>query len=90
MFDSCLLHRPIFSNLSLSFTLQHSLLKKGPLGVSCSVVDENSNPTLMSELFPLMLKGDILEDPANEPKKDMYMMSVDPEDAPNTPEYVLH
>lgn len=44
----------------------------------------------MSELFPLMLKGDILEDPANEPKKDMYMMSVDPEDAPNTPEYVLH
>uniref|UniRef100_A0A803LBM4 argininosuccinate synthase n=1 Tax=Chenopodium quinoa TaxID=63459 RepID=A0A803LBM4_CHEQI len=32
--------------------------------------------------------GDILEDPANEPKKDMYMMSVDPEDAPNTPEYI--
>ena len=31
-------------------------------------------------------KGDILEDPANEPKKDMYMMSVDPEDAPNQPE----
>ncbi|CAL5375222.1 unnamed protein product [Camellia sinensis] len=32
--------------------------------------------------------GDILEDPANEPQKDMYMMSVDPEDAPNQPEYV--
>ena len=31
-------------------------------------------------------KGDILEDPANEPKKDMYMMSVDPEDAPDQPE----
>ncbi|CAL5327414.1 unnamed protein product [Camellia sinensis] len=33
-------------------------------------------------------EGDILEDPANEPQKDMYMMSVDPEDAPNQPEYV--
>lgn len=32
------------------------------------------------------LKGDILEDPANEPRKDMYMMTVDPEDAPNKPE----
>ena len=31
-------------------------------------------------------KGDILEDPANEPKKDMYIMSVDPEDAPDQPE----
>lgn len=38
-------------------------------------------------LFCLMtLKGDILEDPANEPKNDMYMMSVDPEHAPNEPE----
>lgn len=33
-----------------------------------------------------MLQGDILEDPANEPAKDMYVMSVDPEDAPDTPE----
>ena len=32
------------------------------------------------------LKGDILEDPAKEPKKDMYMMSADPEDAPNQAE----
>lgn len=31
-------------------------------------------------------QGDILEDPANEPKKDMYMLTVDPEDAPNQPE----
>ncbi|XVF08725.1 hypothetical protein REPUB_Repub07fG0028000 [Reevesia pubescens] len=29
-----------------------------------------------------------LQDPANEPKKDMYIMSVDPEDAPNQPQYV--
>ncbi|WOK97413.1 argininosuccinate synthase, chloroplastic isoform X1 [Canna indica] len=39
-------------------------------------------------LWHLSHEGDILEDPANEPKKDMYMMSVDPEDAPNQPEYL--
>ncbi|XP_078447482.1 arginosuccinate synthase family isoform X2 [Wolffia australiana] len=39
-------------------------------------------------LWHLSHEGDILEDPANEPAKDMYMISVDPEDAPNTPEYV--
>ncbi|GMP34087.1 hypothetical protein CsSME_00007115 [Camellia sinensis var. sinensis] len=39
-------------------------------------------------LWHLSHEGDILEDPANEPQKDMYMMSVDPEDAPNQPEYV--
>ncbi|KAI9070653.1 hypothetical protein K1719_047383 [Acacia pycnantha] len=39
-------------------------------------------------LWHLSHEGDILEDPAAEPKKDMYMMSVDPEDAPNQAEYV--
>lgn len=39
-------------------------------------------------LWHLSHEGDILEDPANEPMKDMYMMSVDPEDAPAQPEYV--
>ncbi|CAJ1943650.1 unnamed protein product [Sphenostylis stenocarpa] len=34
------------------------------------------------------LEGDILEDPANEPKRDMYMMSVDPEDATDQAEHV--
>ena len=34
----------------------------------------------------LSLKGDILEDPANEPKEDMYMMSTSPEAAPEKPE----
>lgn len=37
-------------------------------------------------LLSLTSKGDILEDPAMEPSKDMFMMSVDPEDAPDTPE----
>ncbi|KAK4779375.1 hypothetical protein SAY86_006903 [Trapa natans] len=40
-------------------------------------------------LWHLSHEGDILEDPANEPKKDMYMLSVDPEDAPDQPEYVV-
>ncbi|KAG5560952.1 hypothetical protein RHGRI_004099 [Rhododendron griersonianum] len=39
-------------------------------------------------LWHLSHEGDILEDPSNEPNKDMYMMSVDPEDAPDQPEYV--
>ncbi|KAH7549738.1 hypothetical protein JRO89_XS13G0074600 [Xanthoceras sorbifolium] len=39
-------------------------------------------------LWHLSHEGDILEDPANEPKKDMYMMSADPEDAPDKPEYI--
>ncbi|XP_057438687.1 argininosuccinate synthase, chloroplastic-like [Lotus japonicus] len=39
-------------------------------------------------LWHITHEGDDLEDPANEPKKDMYMITVDPEDAPNEPEYV--
>uniref|UniRef100_A0A1S4DU73 argininosuccinate synthase n=1 Tax=Cucumis melo TaxID=3656 RepID=A0A1S4DU73_CUCME len=39
-------------------------------------------------LWHLSHEGDVLEDPTNEPKKDMYMISTDPEDAPNEPEYV--
>lgn len=39
-------------------------------------------------LWHISHEGDILEDPANEPKKDMYVLTVDPEDAPDTPEYV--
>lgn len=39
-------------------------------------------------LWHLSHEGDILEDPACEPKDDMYMMSTNPEDAPNEPEYL--
>ncbi|KAF9613377.1 hypothetical protein IFM89_007455 [Coptis chinensis] len=39
-------------------------------------------------LWHLSHEGDILEDPANEPRKDMYVMTVDPEDAPDQPEYL--
>jgi hypothetical protein len=31
-----------------------------------------------------------LEDPAHEPKEDMYMMSVAPENAPSEPEWVIN
>ncbi|XP_071920460.1 argininosuccinate synthase, chloroplastic-like isoform X1 [Coffea arabica] len=37
-------------------------------------------------LWHLSHEGDILEDPANEPKEDMYMISVNPEDAPDQPD----
>ncbi|KAJ6727432.1 ARGININOSUCCINATE SYNTHASE [Salix purpurea] len=39
-------------------------------------------------LWHLSHEGDILEDPANEPREDMYMMSISPEAAPDKPEYV--
>ncbi|KAA8542139.1 hypothetical protein F0562_023291 [Nyssa sinensis] len=39
-------------------------------------------------LWHLSHEGDILEDPANEPNEDMYMMTTDPKDAPDQPEYV--
>uniref|UniRef100_A0A804ULM7 argininosuccinate synthase n=1 Tax=Zea mays TaxID=4577 RepID=A0A804ULM7_MAIZE len=39
-------------------------------------------------LWHLSHEGDILEDPANEPKEDMYMMSIAPENAPSKPEYL--
>lgn len=39
-------------------------------------------------LLHLSFEGGILEDPASEPEKDMFMLTTDPADAPDTPEYV--
>jgi argininosuccinate synthase len=39
-------------------------------------------------LWHISHEGGILEDPWLEPEKAMYQLSVDPEDAPNQPEYV--
>lgn len=39
-------------------------------------------------LWHLSHEGGILEEPWNEPERAMYQLSVDPEDAPNEPEYV--
>ena len=39
-------------------------------------------------LLHLSFEGGILEDPWNEPSKDMFILTVDPEDAPDEPTYV--
>ena len=41
---------------------------------------------MLSEFDDFHCQGDILENPENEPRKDMYVMTVDPEDAPDKPE----
>lgn len=39
-------------------------------------------------LLHMSFEGGILEDPWNEPYEDMFVMSVSPEQAPDTPEYI--
>ena len=39
-------------------------------------------------IFHLSHEGGLLEDPWNEPEPDMYQLTVSPEEAPDTPEYV--
>jgi argininosuccinate synthase len=39
-------------------------------------------------LLHLSFEGGVLEDPWNEPPKDMFILSKDPTDAPNEPEYL--
>jgi argininosuccinate synthase len=39
-------------------------------------------------IFHLSHEGGPLEDPWNEPEKEMFQLTVDPEDAPDAPEYV--
>lgn len=39
-------------------------------------------------IWHLSFEGGILEDPASEPEKEMFILTVDPSDAPDTPEYV--
>ncbi|MGQ9887374.1 MAG: argininosuccinate synthase [Aggregatilineales bacterium] len=39
-------------------------------------------------IFHLSHEGGLLEDPWNEPEPDMYQLTVSPEQAPDTPEYV--
>jgi len=39
-------------------------------------------------IWHLSFEGGILEDPDSEPEKEMFILTVDPEDAPDTPEYV--
>lgn len=39
-------------------------------------------------LWHISYEGGVLEDPWNGPRKDMFLLTVDPEDAPDTPEEV--
>lgn len=39
-------------------------------------------------IWHLSFEGGILEDPDSEPEKEMFILTVAPEDAPDTPEYV--
>ena len=39
-------------------------------------------------IWHLSFEGGVLEDPANAPPKDMFVMTVDPEDAPDRPEEI--
>jgi len=39
-------------------------------------------------LLHISFEGGILEDPWNEPEEDMFLLSVSPEKAPDTPEYI--
>ena len=39
-------------------------------------------------MWHLSHEGDDLENPANPPHKDMYLVTCDPEDAPDQPEFV--
>ncbi len=40
-------------------------------------------------LWHISYEGGILEDPAKEPPKEMFLTTTDPKDAPNEPEYVV-
>ncbi|NNE17566.1 MAG: argininosuccinate synthase [Myxococcales bacterium] len=42
-----------------------------------------------TNLFHISYEGGVLEDTWNEPLKDMFRWTTDPEDAPNTPEYLV-
>jgi argininosuccinate synthase len=39
-------------------------------------------------IWHISYEGGVLEDPAAEPDKDMFLLTADPADAPDTPEYV--
>jgi len=42
-----------------------------------------------ANLFHISYEGGVLEDTWNEPLKDMFRWTTDPEDAPDTPEYIV-
>ena len=52
------------------------------------VATENKTYSMDRNIWHLSHEGSALEDPANEPKNSMFLISCAPEDAPDAPEYV--
>ncbi|GAA0207212.1 argininosuccinate synthase [Selenomonas dianae] len=52
------------------------------------VAMENKTYSMDRNIWHLSHEGSDLEDPANEPKNSMFLISCAPEDAPDAPEYV--
>nr|WP_314807993.1 argininosuccinate synthase [uncultured Selenomonas sp.] len=55
---------------------------------SIPVAMENKTYSMDRNIWHLSHEGSDLEDPANEPKNSMFLISCAPEDAPDAPEYV--
>ena len=53
-----------------------------------SVAEDNKTYSMDRNIWHLSHEGSDLEDPANEPKNSMFLISCAPEDAPDAPEYV--
>ena len=52
------------------------------------VAEDNKTYSMDRNIWHLSHEGSDLEDPANEPKNSMFLISCSPEDAPDAPEYV--
>ena len=52
------------------------------------VATENKTYSMDRNIWHLSHEGSDIEDPANEPKNSMFLISCAPEDAPDAPEYV--
>ena len=57
-------------------------------GIKIEKKGKKSPYSMDANLLHISYEGGILEDPAAEPEEDMWLWSVSPEEAPNTPEYI--
>ncbi len=57
-------------------------------GIKIEKKGKKSPYSMDANLLHISYEGGILEDPNNEPEEDMWLWSVSPEKAPNTPEYI--
>ena len=57
-------------------------------GIKIEKKGKKSPYSMDANLLHISYEGGILEDPNNEPEEDMWLWSVSPEKAPDTPEYI--